>query len=547
MRFLQHVNTGIVIAIVSINSACKTTATDVDSALTDTATQSYSPEESFKKSEAALFDGTVNQLDILMHGDTWNKMVTHKDNGGYSCDDDAPYGHIKELKYTNSRTGEVVKMNNVGIRVKGNTSCDEPAELKGFKLKFNATDKVIRDDNEREVWRIRNIYEEWGKSVTYPDSLVDTVKKQSLFGNKTLSLRRGGNDVTRVRDALSSDVFEYGGEVARRNRSAGAPERGGPVYRAGLIWVRIHNGFGTLMEGHYGVAELVDDDLIKSHYSKESVSHLFKIKDGKGTFLDSDMPSNRDRLLSWYEPEIVDGDDYTSDKEFKIRLQLCKEGKIKQGRCDSVEKERKKAEEILRGFRSALTKAVEPSDRNERRARLSELLDIDNILSYAAAANLTGHWDSLIGAISNNDYLFHNKKNNRWGIITWDLDNTFGTASQNYPWMASISDFGVNLKYRPIFGAVLNNFAEEYKDRVKDFINNGYGFERMGDKITQLRDAISPGSTEEKYEILYKFKNHRWGNAWCNTTNNNMGSKVKIKDGWPDVYKADGKYKANCQ
>jgi hypothetical protein len=450
------------------------------------------------------------------------------------------------LKYVNPKTGESVVLNNVGMRVKGNTSCDDPTEQKNFKIKMNPLDKFIQDDNGKEVWRIQNVYEEWGKRLDYPESLQKQIKKQQLFGMKSFTIRRGGNDPTRMRDALSSDVFEYGGHIARKNNIPGAPEKGGPVYRGGLAWVRIHNGFGTILEGHYGIVEHVDDDMIEMKYGKKALSQLFKIKEAKGTFLDADMPQNRNQLLTWYQPEIVNGEGYTDNQEYDIKQKLCSQGKYNQTKCNELKKERENAEAVLRGFKKALNEATASSDFNERRKRLGDLLDIDNVLSYMAGANLTGHWDSMIGAMANNDYLFRNGKSGKWGILVWDLDNTFGTGAQNYPWMASISDFGVNLKYRPLFKAVMDNFRNEYRQRVQDFMNGVYGHDAMGDRITRLRNAVAPDSRDEKYENLYKFKNHRWGNAWCNLKNGDQ-SKVRINSSWPDIYNKNGTWMANCQ
>jgi len=531
---------------IALVTSCRTTKVG-ESGLLDSATQSYTPEESYKKSEANLFNESLNRLDILMHGDTWNKMVTHRNQNGYACEDEAPYGHIKEITFTNGKTGESVKMNNAGIRVKGNTSCDEPVDLKGFKIKFNVTDTFIRNENDEEVWRIQNVYEEWGKRLEYPEQTIKTIKKQSLYGLKSIGLRRGGNDMTRLRDGLSSDVFEYAGELARNSRQPGGPVRGGAVYRGGLVHVRIHNGFGAMVEGVYGLVELIDDNLIESHFGEGAANHLFKIKEAKGTFLDADMPSDRGRLLRWYEPEIIDGDGYKSDKEYHVKMNLCRERKIKQSACDKLEAQRQKAEEVLRGFKAQLSQAMAITDINERRTKLSGFLDIDNILSYAVSANLTGHWDSMIGAMSNNDYLFNNKQTGKWGIIAWDLDNTFGAGSQSYPWMAAINEFGVNLKYRPIFQAVLGSFPEEYKKRVSEYLDGVYQFDRINERIARRRDLVAPGSMDDMYQMLFKFKNHRWGNAWCNLNRNDYRSKVRIRDGWPVIDQNGGRTEARCE
>jgi hypothetical protein len=529
------------LVLVVLASSCKPRDPESGSALQgdDSAPGGGRPGNVYEVTNEKLFDGAVNRIEIVIHGDTWHHVV-----GKYACDDEAPYGHVKEFIFTHD--GETVKLNNVGLQVKGNTSCDDPVEQKGFKLKFNPLDKIIEGENGEELYRIRNVFEENDRPLNYPEDLQKQIKKQNLFGLKGIALRRGGNDPTRMRDGLSASVFAFDGELARQTKRPGAPLVGGPVFRGGLVHVRITNGFGTLVEGLYGLVELVDDDLAALRYGDDAVGNLFKIKDAKGTFLESDMPKDRNLLLTWYQPKVVDGDGYTDDTEYGIKQRLCKERKFPQAKCDKLDKQRKKAEDALRGFRATLTDAVSAPDVQTRRAKLQAFLDVDNILSYAVAANLTGHWDSLIGAMSNNDFLFMHQQTKKWGIIAWDLDNSFGAGTQNYPWMANLTDFGVDLKYRPLFQAVIDNFPEEYEARAQVFLTGAYDFDRVGGKITQLRDAVDPGSQDEKYENLFKFKNHRWGNAYCHLKNG-PGSKVQIKGGWPVIEKQNGQYVAACE
>lgn len=499
------------------------------------------PGDVFSTTDKMLFDGKVNEIHIVLHGETWGKVT-----GEFACKDEAPYGHIKEFKFVHKGTGKIVVMNNAGLQVKGNTSCDDPIDQKGFKVKFNPVDKFINGENGEEIWRIQKVFEEWGKRMDYSEDTYKKIKAQSLFGMKTITLRRGGIDPTRMRDVLSTAVFSHAGEIARQEGHAGAPLMGGPAYRGGLAWVKFTNGFGVLAEGLYTLVENTDEDMVAMRYGEAGLGSLYKIREAKGSFLDSDMPSNRDHLFSYYEPKAVDGDEFTDAQEYGIKQKLCQEGKLAQSKCDKIEKQWKKAEEGLRALRKQLTEAMAIPDAAQRREKIKSFLDVDNILSYAVVANLIGHWDSAIGAMSNNDFVHFHKQTKKWGIVAWDLDNTFGTPTQNYPWMANLTDFGVDLKYRPLFKAVLDNFGEEYKARAGKFLENGFGYERLGGHITYLRDNIAPGSTEEKYEILYKFKDHRWGNAYCHLKKG-PGSRVKINNGWPKIFKqGDGKYAADC-
>jgi hypothetical protein len=75
------------LAIVAAMTACRAAN---DAAPSSEVLDATSSGDAFKDSEEKLFSGNVIELHILVHGDTFNKMVTHKNNGGHACDDDAP-------------------------------------------------------------------------------------------------------------------------------------------------------------------------------------------------------------------------------------------------------------------------------------------------------------------------------------------------------------------------------------------------------------------------------------------------------------------------
>lgn len=57
---------------------------------------------------------------------------------------------------------------------------------------------------------------------------------------------------------------------------------------------------------------------------------------------------------------------------------------------------------------------------------LEKIINVKNLLTYYAVTVMIGHWDSFAG-ICNNDYIYHNPKDNKWHISPWDCDNTFGS------------------------------------------------------------------------------------------------------------------------
>jgi hypothetical protein len=500
---------GALLAILPLGCRAKDTTPDSSLAAAD-----GSASDIFQRTSELVFDDAVHEITMHVDGDTWNKMISLPPQG-YSCVDSAPYGHVKEFYFKNLRTGQSVIIHNAGLRIKGNTSCDDPIEDRGYKIKLNAVDKVKADGTV-----VQKVYEKNGQRLNYPPELAAKIKKQNLFGMEELGLRRGGNDRSRIRDLIASDVFEFGGELARRNQVAGAPRLGGPVYRGSVAYVKIHNGYGTLTEGHMGLVELVDEGLIKTHYGKGSAGHLFKIQHAKGTFLKSDMPEqDHRRLLSYYEPKVIDGEEYEGD----------------------TEAQRARAAEIIHGLRHLIERATDARKfptTEARRAELEKFLDIDNLLSYLVSVNLTGHFDSLVGPLSNNDYVFMNQQTKKWGVLTWDLDNTFGSGNRGELWMAGIRDFGVDLKHRPLFKAVMDHYPNEYKQRVRDYLSGVFGWRPFNERITRYRDLITGGANNEMYELIYNFYAHRFANAWCQVYRSE-NSLARIRDGRP-VIQPDG-------
>lgn len=502
--------------------------------------------DSSNSQDSAVFANQYNFLEIHLHGETWRRMTTHRDQGGYACEDEAPYGHVKTFKFRDVRSGEITTLHNIGMRVKGNTSCDEPVAEKGFRLHFGPVDKKIKATDGSTFETISKVYEEWNLPLKYDSSLEKTIKDQTLFGLSAIALRRGANDRTHIRDSIASHIFAAGGKLRREKRLADAPSFGGDVFRSTVAWVRIHDGISTLMEGPYGIAEIVNDYAMDSRYGKDSTKHLFKIKEAKGTFLPSDMPDDADRLLAWYEPELVDGKDLDSKKEAAVKFKMCETGKLDRSECNKITKKTNRAKEVILGFRSMLEGALGESDFNSRKEKLQSFLDVESIIHYMIAANMTGHWDSLVGPMSNNDYLLFNQKTNKWSVVAWDLDNTAGTGNQNYVWMAGATDFGVDLKYRPLFKAILDHFKPEYENHLKSMLTSEFTFESINHLITVTRDLVAPNNTEEKYELIYRFYLHRWANLWCHAFDR-PGSKAKINKGWPETAETGSGHKiAQC-
>lgn len=463
-----------------------------------------SPKEIYEQSQK-LFTDTFHELHVHMRGDTFNKVVTHKDQGGDACKDDARYGHVEKLVFINKDNGEKIELRDVGIRVRGNTSCGN--FKKNFRLKFTETKDIFRKN---------------GDEVALSDADKDRIKNNNIYGLKTFSIRTSPNDPTSLRDKLASEVFAYGEELARQKNTPGAAARGGAVYRVGNARVFFHMGNGQQEFGVYNLAEHTDKVLFRTRWGKD-VNYSYQANLARAPL--RDLPSNQNELFTNYEPGLVDGDDFEEDKA----------------------ESRQKAEAKLREFVGQIAAA------NSKEA-LAAFVDVDNVLAYMVGVNLTGHWDSLLGN-ANNDHIIFNKKTGKWGVAVWDLDNSFGSLSTgngpfNTVWNAGPWEFkqGNNDltegNRRPLFEKMKRYFGNEYRAKYEAFLSGVYDLHKFNDRIVKLRNRFTGGhSDDDMWETLFKFKNHRWAHARCSF---DQGKRAKVTDGRPEFVSYDQK-KPRCQ
>jgi spore coat protein CotH len=89
-------------------------------------------------------------------------------------------------------------------------------------------------------------------------------------------------------------------------------------------------------------------------------------------------------------------------------------------------------------------------------AQLAAWVDVDNVLNYYAGSVLTGHWDSFTYG-QNNDHLYHHS-DGKFRIITWDVDNTFGSEwSSSSMLESSIYQMRDNDNYQALFKKLLDD------------------------------------------------------------------------------------------
>ena len=127
----------------------------------------------------------------------------------------------------------------------------------------------------------------------------------------------------------------------------------------------------------------------------------------------------------------------------------------------------------------------------------SQYFNLTNVISYYAAAALCGHWDSFTHG-QNNDYLYQHS-DGKFRIITWDVDNTFGsewigtiTASNPTILNTSIYQMRDNDNYQALFKKILDDseWRTRYQAKIRTLLDTIFNTEHLYAKIDAWKSTI---------------------------------------------------------
>ena len=124
-------------------------------------------------------------------------------------------------------------------------------------------------------------------------------------------------------------------------------------------------------------------------------------------------------------------------------------------------------------------------------AALGEVLDLDSIMNYAAAATTIGHWDSAYGNF-NNDILYLHGPSGKWKLITWDVDNTFdydGPGGPEHGYSYAHVANAPRLLFDKMFS--MPELDALFRKRLRSYLSTLYGANGVGplnDEIIEARD-----------------------------------------------------------
>jgi hypothetical protein len=137
-----------------------------------------------------------------------------------------------------------------------------------------------------------------------------------------------------------------------------------------------------------------------------------------------------------------------------------------------------------------LVKAAREPDLNKRLARLTELLDVEEFITFAATEAFLGHWDGY--AIGGNNYrLFHDVSRGKMVFIPGGLDQLFVVSSApNY----SITPVFKGLVARNLFA--IPEARQRYMQRIEALATNEFRAAALHDRVDRLAAQAIAGLTD---------------------------------------------------
>jgi hypothetical protein len=267
-----------------------------------------------------------------------------------------------------------------------------------------------------------------------------------FHGLKTINLANNAMDPTQLRESLAYSVF----------RAAGVPA---PRTAFVALTLTVPGRYDKEFLGLYTLIEEVDRSFLGNHF-----------KSGKGLLV---------------KPEGIQGLPYLGRdwKPYQDRYRPKKEP-------DAREKER------LVEF----TRLINFADDAEFNKGVGQFLDVDEFLRYLAACSAMVNLDSFV-AIGHNYYLYMNPADDRFVIIPWDLNHTFGglsmagAADQQMDWAIRRPYLGSNRLVERILA--VKEHEDAYRKHLRQLAEKAFTAEKLLAEIELMQKAVRETTEQE--------------------------------------------------
>ena len=335
--------------------------------------------------------------------------------------------------------------------------------------------EYINDTLEQVGFRLRGNTSRVSQKKSFKLDFNHFVSGRDFYGVEKINLNGEHNDVSIIRSKLSWDIFESIGMVATR---------------ANHIEVYINDTY----YGLYISVEHIDDTFLSRNFDNDA-GNLWKCL----------WPANlgyRGSNPSDYHPWVDDNRPYdlkTNDDEYDF-TQLARLIHIINNDPDSLE----------------------------------HVFDVSEFIKYLAINILTGGWDDY-RSLQNNFYLYHQPNIDRFLLIPYDYDNTFGIDwfSINWDMIDPYSYYLIADTERPLADIVFNNesYRNLFSRYLQFFIDHNFNMGEWGDWIDNTKDMIYSSAYNDTYRTLdYGFTYNDFINSFSATSYTNQHVKNGLKE-----------------
>ena len=417
-------------------------------------------------------DEAIPEIHLTVSLNEWNRLLALYDANPYTTQ-----YVMANIAFT--KDGETTVIDNVGLRLKGNTSRRRP---EGWNGQMHQRDNTI--------WHHAHFGINLRKYADDDDHTIQGVRK--------LHLKWFKDDPAYVREMFCYDLFKRAGVwTAVRD-----------IYCR--LWLQVE---GDSQEAYYGVYEMLEP--IDKRYLKDrkdrlgnSNGYLWKCRNGASGL-------NNPNGDIWYDDD--------SDNRHAYTLQTLTEDFIN-ARAQLVD---------------FMDKVCHLSD-NEFYTWIQEVTDVDLLLKTYAVNVAVGMWDDYWNN-ANNYYLYFNGREltgYKFYFIPYDYDNTLGTSMR----CGVQSDAGRQDPLHwgndnnPLIARIFKNntFKAKYVAFLKELVTNGKGLMDRSSSQARIRawqariEQYVDNDTGE--DIVIEDKPASWGNhSEYNLLKNNSDNFFTVK------------------
>jgi len=335
--------------------------------------------------------------------------------------------------------------------------------------------EYINDTLEQVGFRLRGNTSRTSQKKSFKLDFNHFVSGRDFYGLEKINLNGEHNDVSIIRSKLSWDIFNSIGMVATR---------------ANHIEVYINDTY----YGLYISVEHIDDTFLSRNFDN-----------GSGNLWKCLWPANlgyRGSNPSDYHPWVDDNRPYdlkTNDDEYDF-TQLARLIHIINNDPDSLE----------------------------------HVLDVSEFIKYLAINILTGGWDDY-RSLQNNFYLYHQPNIDRFLLIPYDYDNTFGVDWFSVDWdnIDPYSYYLIADTDRPLADIIFDNehYRNLFSRYLQFYIDHVFNIDEWGDWIDNTKEMIDSSAYYDTYRTLdYGFTYNDFINSFSASNYTNQHIKTGLKE-----------------